>query len=354
MPGLVPGIHAFRLAASKSWMAGTSPAMTNGEVMRTLVRSATALAFAVLIALPAAAPAQTWPQRTVRIILPLPPGAGTDVSGRLYAERLAKRWGQPVVVENRQGADGIPAVTSFLAARDNHTFLLSFAGVITINPLIHEKLPYDPARDLVPIGTMVDNFLGVLATAKLDVASLADLIKAARAQPGKLNWAATPGLPHYILLALQKSAALDMVQVGYRDFAPAYQDLNQGRLHVIGTGVPTLVPHHRAGTARLLFVTNRERAPQAPEVPTATEAGHPELTFEGTVGLFGPRDMPAALRERISADLRAVAADAAFRARLAGIGVAARTSTPAEHAAVVEEQRRKIAAIHQPAAKPKP
>src|SRR5262249_11421879 len=189
--------------------------------------------------------AQAWPQRTVRFIIPLPPGSGTDLAARLLAERLTARWGQPVVVENRQGADGIPAVTAFLGARDNHTFLLSFAGVSTINHLLHERLPYDPATDLVPIVPVVDNFLGVSATALLQVNSVSELVRAARAQPGKLNWAATPGLPYYVLLALQKSAGIELVQVSYRDFAPAYQDLNQGRLHVAATGVPTLVPHGR-------------------------------------------------------------------------------------------------------------
>jgi tripartite-type tricarboxylate transporter receptor subunit TctC len=293
----------------------------------------------------------TWPQKTVRFIIPLPPGSGTDLAGRLVAERLTERWGQPVVVENRQGADGIPAVSSFLSARDNHTFLLSFAGVITFNALLHERLPYDPATDLVPIAPVIDNFLGVSATALLKVNSLAELVQAARKQPGKLNWAATPGLPYYVLLALQKSAGIDMVQVSYRDFAPAYHDLNQGRLHVAATGVPTLAPHHQAGTAKLLFVTNRDRSPQTPDVPTAAEAGYGELTFEGTVGLYGWRDMPASLKERIATDLNAITADPAFRARAIAVGTAPRGGTPAAFASAIEEQRGKIAAIHQASAK---
>jgi len=294
---------------------------------------------------------QNWPERTVRLIVPLPPGTGTDLAARMLAERLAERWGQAVVVENRQGADGIPAVTTFLAARDTHMLLLSFAGIITINPLLHERLPYDPAKDLVPIVPVADNFLGVSASAVLKLESLADLVKAAQAQPGKLNWAATPGLPYYILLALQKSARIDMVQVAYRDFGPAAQDLNQGRLHVAATGVPLLVPHHQAGTAKLLFVTNRERSPQAPEVPTAREAGYPDLTFEGTVGVYGWRDMPASIQERIATDVGVVAADPAFRARVAAAGTAARIGSSAEFAAAIEEQRAKIAAIHQASAK---
>src|SRR5262252_9919549 len=128
--------------------------------------------------------AQAWPQRPVRLIIPLPPGTGTDISGRLLAEQLSQRWGQPVVVENRQGGDGIPAVTAFLAARDTHTLLLSFAGIITINPLLHDQLPYAPAADLVPIAPVADNFLGVSASATLKVNTLAGLVSTAKAQPG--------------------------------------------------------------------------------------------------------------------------------------------------------------------------
>src|SRR6516225_8574644 len=123
-----------------------------------------------------------------------------------------------------------------------------------------------------------DNFIGVAAAANLKVNSAADLIHVARGQSGKLNWAATPGLPYYVVLALEQSAGIEMLQVGYRDFAPAPQDLATGRLHVAATGVPPLVPHHQAGTAKLLFVTNRERSPQVPEVPTAREAGYSDLS----------------------------------------------------------------------------
>jgi tripartite-type tricarboxylate transporter receptor subunit TctC len=303
--------------------------------------SALAVLFATTPAL-----AQNWPQRPVRVIIPLPPATGTDLAGRLLAERLSQRWGQPVVVENRQGGDGIPAVTTFLGARDTHTLLLSFAGIITINPLIHERLPYNPANDLVPIVPVADNFLGVSASATLKANTLADLVKLAKAQPGKLNWAATPGVPYYVLLALLKSAGIDMVQVAYRDFGPAAQDLNQGRLHVAATGVPLLVPHHDAGTAKLMFVTNRERSPQAPDVPTASEAGYPDLTFEGTVGIYGWRDMPQDIQRRIVSDVQAITADAGFRERVAKAGSAARTGTSAEFAAAIEDQRSKIAAIH--------
>jgi tripartite-type tricarboxylate transporter receptor subunit TctC len=200
---------------------------------------------------------------------------------------------------------------------------------------------------LVPIAPLVDNFLGLMASGTLKAETMADFVATARAQTGKLNWAATPGLPYYILLALQKAAGIQMVEVPYRDFAPAYQDLTTGRLHIIGTGLPTLVPHHRAGTAKLLLVNNRERAPQALDVPTAAEAGYPELTFDSVVGFFGWRDIGAAIKARIATDVTALVAEPAFRARLVSIGTIPRTGSAAEYAAMIEEQRAKIAAIHQ-------
>jgi tripartite-type tricarboxylate transporter receptor subunit TctC len=316
--------------------------------MCTTQRLARALAVIILGALAlSAAPssAEPWPQRTVRFIVPLPPGTSTDLVARLFADRLSERWRQPVAVENRQGADGIPAVTGFVSARDNHSLLFSFAGIITINPLTYDKLPYDPVRDLVPVAWVADNFIGIAVPETLKVNSLDDFVKLARSQPGKLNWAASPGVPHYVFAALQKSAGIEMMQVSYRDFRPALQDLGEGRIQAVATGVALLVPQMQAGKVKLLMVNNRQRSPQAPEVPTATEAGYPELTFEGAVGLYGWRDMPSGLKERIAADVRAVATDPTTAARVASMGSALRVGTSTEFAAVIEEQRAKIAAI---------
>jgi tripartite-type tricarboxylate transporter receptor subunit TctC len=126
--------------------------------------------------------AQSWPQRTVKLIVPLSPGTATDVTARLYADRLSQRWGKPVVVENRPGADALVAVSAFLAARDEHTLLFSFGGPVTINPLLIEKLPYDAARDLVPIVAASDSFIAVAVANNLNLASLDDLARRARAR----------------------------------------------------------------------------------------------------------------------------------------------------------------------------
>lgn len=288
--------------------------------------------------------ADVWPQRTVRLIVPLGAGSATDVTARLYGDRLSARWGKPVVIENRPGPDALVAVSTFLAASDQHTLLFSFGGPVTINPVIHAKLPYDPQRDLVPIISASDSFLAVAVTASLNINSLDDLVKRAKAEPGKLNWAATAGLPQFAFAGFQKSAGLDMIQVAYRDFTPALQDVAEGRISAVTTGLVPLLPLARAGKVRILAVTNHKRAPAAPEIPTAKEAGFPELGVDGFQGFFGWRDMPAALRDQIAADVRAVV-DPTLEQRLNSIGQAVRVGTTADFVSMIEEQRTKISAI---------
>jgi tripartite-type tricarboxylate transporter receptor subunit TctC len=314
--------------------------------MPKIERAALTLALISVLASPAApANAQSWPQRAVRVIVPLPPGIPTDLVCRLFADRLAERWRQPVVVENRQGSDGIHAVGSFVSARDDHTLLCSFPGIVTINPLIYDKLPYDASRDVVPVASLCDNFIGIAVPTTLKVNSLADFVRLARSQPGRLNWAASPGNPLYGFAALLNSAGIDMVQVPYRDFRPALQDAGEGRIQAVATGVGALLPLVQSGKAKLLMVHNPQRSPQAPDVPTATELGYPELTLAGLTGFYGWRDMPARTKEGIAADVRAVAGDSAVVERVTSIGSVIRVGTTAEFAAVIEEQRARIAAI---------
>lgn len=290
--------------------------------------------------------AEAWPERPVKIILPLSAGVATDLAARLFAEKLAVRWRRPVVVENRPGADGIPAVTGFVGAGDDHALLFSFAAPISINPFIHEKLPYDPGRDLVPIAVAIDNFFTIAVSTSSGVHSLPSFIEAARAHPENFNWAATPGLPQYIFLAFQKRNGLTLTQVPYRDFGPALQDFAENRIQVVVTTPAPLLAAVQSGKARLLMVTNRQRSPIAPEVPTAEEAGFPELTFEGVVGFFGGRDLPVARRDRIAGDIAAVASDnPEIGSKLQAMGIAVRVSTPAQFSAAIEEQRIKVREI---------
>jgi tripartite-type tricarboxylate transporter receptor subunit TctC len=289
--------------------------------------------------------AQTWPQRTVRVIVPLPPGNSLDVSGRLFAEQLSSRWKQPVVVENIAGADGVLAAKEFVSRHDDHTLLDAFAGLITINPLLYEKLPYDPKRDLVPVAMTTDNFIAIATSEKLNVGSLADLLKFARSRQVKLNWAATAGLPYFAFAGFLKGIDVEMTYVPYRDFNPALSDVGEGRIEFVATGLTQLIPHAQAGRIRVLALLNPTRAAIAPQVPTATEAGYPALTFEAVAGFFGWREMPSELRNRIAADVRLVTENQTVRDRLPPMGIVAKSGSADEFAAAIEAQGRKVAAI---------
>jgi tripartite-type tricarboxylate transporter receptor subunit TctC len=299
----------------------------------------------LLLALPAHA--QSWPQKTVKLILPLGAGSATDVTARLFAERLSARWSKPVIVENRAGPDGLNAVMAFVSTHDEHTLLFSIGGPVTVNPVSHARLDYDPDGDLVPIASAADSFLAVAVNPSLGVNSIDELIARAKAEPGKLSWAGTAGQPQFMFAGFAKSAGLDMVQVSYRDFSPALRDVTENRIQVVSTGLLPLLPFWRDGKIKLLVLMNRERSPAAPELATAREIGHPELAADGFQGFFGWRGMPDALRERIAADVREVGADPVLRDKLAVLGQAVRTGTPAEFSAMIAEQRAKIAAIAQ-------
>src|SRR5215218_6942334 len=289
--------------------------------------------------------AQTWPQRPVRLLVPFGAGSATDITARLFADRLAQRWAQPVVIENRPGGDSNIAVGAFASARDDHTILYSAPNPITVNPILYERLPYDPAQDLVPISFGSEIFIVISAPESLKLNSLSDLIALARAQPGKLNWVATPGVVYFMFAGFVRNAGLEMAQVPYRDFTQAVNDLAEGRIQATVTSLATVRPQVETGKVKLLAVTNEQRIPARPEIQTVTEAGYADLTFGAFGGFFGWRGMSNQLREQIAADIRAVGTDATIAERLGAVGIKPRTSTPAEFAAAIEEERLKVAAI---------
>jgi tripartite-type tricarboxylate transporter receptor subunit TctC len=291
-----------------------------------------------------AAPESAWPQRTVRLILPLGPGSGSDIGARLFAERLSARWGQPVVIENRPGGDGFVAITAFLSAHDDHTLLFAPTSTFTAHAILHSKLPYDP-RDLVPIARVTNTLISISVPAALRVGSLDALVALGRAQPGKLNRASITGALDLVLSGFLKGADLDVAKVPYRDPVQAVTDLAEDRIQIYTSALAIMQSQLQAGTVKALAMTNQARAPTAPDIPTAAQAGYPALTFDGLVGLFGPPSMAAALRERIAVDIRAVAVDPGIEARLFQTGQTLNPGTPAEFAAAIEQQTSKLDAI---------
>lgn len=283
-----------------------------------------------------------WPTRPVKLIVPFGPGSGADVVARLLAPRLAERWRQPVVVDNRPGADGIVGVQTFAAATDHHTLLLTPAGQVTLSPLLHERLPFDPVADLVPIAAVVNPSIGIATTSSDGAASLADLISRARQEPDHLMWAAVPGLPEVIFKAFVAIEKLQMKQVRYRDMSVALQDFGAGRIQVLVGSVPTLSPLLQSGSTRLIAVTTSARIAAAPEVPTTTEAGYPVLSVDGKWGFYGWRDIPEALRERISQDVRLALDDPGLIAKLSNMGLTVAPGTAEEFTRAIDHHRDQV------------
>jgi tripartite-type tricarboxylate transporter receptor subunit TctC len=308
--------------------------------------SAIRLALALAALAPGAALAfGDWPSRAVKIVVPFPAGSANDAAARMYADGLSRRWARPVIVENKPGADAIIGGGAFANARDDHTLLYGTASMITVNPLLQAALPYDPILDMVPIAPGASSVLVIAVTNELPAQSLKDLVELARSRPGKLTWGAGPSLPYFAFAATLKRHRLGMVHLPYRDAATAQADLSEGRLHVLSNSLQALAGPVDAGKARILAVTSPQREPMLPDVPTVAEAGFPEMEIEGLSGLFGWRDIPPELRDRIAADMRAVARDPVLQMRFEASGQRVLDGTPAEFAAAIGRQRIRIQQI---------
>jgi tripartite-type tricarboxylate transporter receptor subunit TctC len=308
-----------------------------------VIVAAAAMAALAALTLPTNTQAQSWPQRPVRFIVGLGPGSAQDIAARLFGDQLSKRWGQPVVIENKPGADGIVAINAFVGAHDVHTLLFAASGTFTAHPTQYAKLPYDPS-DLVPLARVSSTIIAVSVPTALNVNSLDELVALARREPGKLNLAPTPGTTEITFDNFMKAANITMTKIPYSDVTKALADLSENRVQVMVSGIAIVKAQIETGKVKLLAITNLKRAAAVPDLPTATEAGYPALALDGLIGLFGPKSLPPGTAERIAADVQAVAADPAMGPRLAATGQQLDPGGTAEFAAAVEAQRQSIAA----------
>ena len=284
-----------------------------------------------------------WPTRPVRFILTLGAGSGSDIGARLLADRLSQRWGQPVVVENRPGGDGLVAINAFVTAHDDHVLLFAPSSSFTAHPFLHDNLPYQPS-DLVPITRVSNTIITISVPSSLNVGSLKEIAATARAEPSKLNWAGVTGALDFIFAGWLKQEGLNINKVPYRNPVDAANDLAEGRVQVYEAALAIVRPQLESGKIKLLAVTNSVRAPTEPNLPTVAEAGYPALTIDGLVGLFGPTGMPLELRQHITADIRAVV-DPTIEDRLTTTGQLTNIGGPEEFGKSVDEQRAKVAAF---------
>lgn len=293
---------------------------------------------------PPSTAAEAWPNRPVRFIVTLGPGSGVDIGARLFADKLAAKWGQPVIVENRPGGDGILAITSFLGAHDDHTLLVSPVSSFTAHPYFHDKLPYDQ-NDLIPIARISKTVVAVSVPTSLHVNSLKELEAMARAKPGQLNWTTATGFTDFVFAGFLHTVGLKMAKVPYKNPAGAVTDLAAGVIQVYMPAYAIVRPQVEAGKVKLLAVTNHERAPAIPDIPTAVEAGYPSLEFDGLVGLFGPPGIADSVRTKIADDIRAAATDPEIVKKLTLTGQIVSPGNAAEFAASIAQQREQVAAV---------
>jgi tripartite-type tricarboxylate transporter receptor subunit TctC len=308
--------------------------------MRTLVLLLTAV-FAI------AASAQEWPAKTVRIIVPFPPGGSADLLPRAVSEKLAERWGQPVIVENRPGAAGnIGADVVYRAEPDGYTLLSAPPPPLVINRFLYRSLPYDSSQ-FVPI-TVIGAIPNVLLVhPKVKAASVQEFIALAKANPGKLNYASQgTGTTSHLTAELFKSMAggLDVTHVPYKGTAPALADLLGGQVDMMCDNLGVSLPHVRAGKLKALAVASAKRFPGLPDVPALSET-LPGFEAVAWFGIVAPPKTPAAIADKVAAGVREALKLPDVQRRLADLSAEPMGLTPAETAAYMKRETERWAAV---------
>ena len=287
-------------------------------------------------------PAQTFPSGRVTMVVPFPAGAATDLGARLYSEQLSAMWGQPVVVDNKGGGNGIPAAESVARARpDGLTIFATSAMTQAVNPALYEKLSYDPIGDFEAVTRMGTSPFVLLVDAKSPINSAAELTAALKAHPAKNNFGAG-ALPARVASELYKmEAGVEAVYVGYKSNPQAIPDLQSGLLSFMMIDTVNAALAIQRGALKGLFVTDTERYAQLPDLPTAAEAGLPGVTLTTWTGYYVPKGTPREIVNKINADLRKIAAMPEVRARLDASGWTPKLMSPEEFAAfTVSEKER--------------
>jgi tripartite-type tricarboxylate transporter receptor subunit TctC len=303
---------------------------------------AAAVAFTTLVP----AQAQTWPGKAVRIVVPFPPGGTTDIVARSLGVELQRMWQHPVVIENRPGAGGnIGADLVAKAAPDGYTLLMGTVGTHAINKALFEqngaKMPFDPAKDFVPI-TLAAGVPNVMViNPKLPVNTVAEFIAYAKARPGQLNMASSGnGTSIHLSGELFKTVTgVYMVHFPYRGSAPAVTDLIAGNMNVMFDNLPSALPHIKSGRLKALAVTSRTRSPALPDVPTIEEAaGLKGFDASSWFGLFAPAGTPRAIVDKIQGDVAKALAQPAVRERFIAQGADPGGNTPDQFAAFIRAE----------------
>jgi len=291
---------------------------------------------------------QAFPDKPVRFIIGFTPGGPSDILARAVGQKLAERWGQQVVIENRPGAGGnLAAEAVAKSAPDGHTWLLGNNSILATNQSLYRKLPYDPVRDFAPVALVAVQPNILVVHPDVPAKSVSDLIGLLKKNPGKLNYASSgAGAAAHLAGELFKTmAGVDMVHVPYKGAQPALTDLIAGQVQLMFATSASVIPYMKAGRLRALAVTTAQRSPSVPELPTISEAGLPG--FEATTwhGVVVPSAVPAPLVQRLNQELNSILSEKDLRERLAGLGAEVLTGTPREFADYIAREIPKWAKV---------
>lgn len=301
---------------------------------------------AILLAGPAAAWAQNYPNRPIRMVVPLSPGGSADILARLISRDLSPRLGKPVVVENRVGGGGHIG-SDFVAKSPPDGYTLLTAGIPqAIGMSLYEKLPYDMAKDLAPViqGATFPSIIAVHPS--LPVKSIKELVALAKARPGELNYGANTGSPNHLGIELLNVAKnIKMTHIPYKGAGPVVSDLVAGHIQLASLGFPPALPMVQASRLRAIAVTGIRRSPQLPDVPTVAESGVPGYNVTSWYGVFAPAGTPADIIQRLNLEIAAALKSPEVTRRLVGLGADVAPTSPEEFGRIVREEIAKWAKV---------
>ena len=292
----------------------------------------------------AADPAAGFPNRPIRIVLPTTPGSGVDITVRAIAQKLSEAWGQPLIVDNRPGANGIIGMEAVAKANaDGYTWLQAFTSVLTINPFVYKSLPYDPIRDYAPITQTVTNTMALVVNPTVPAKSPKDLVALARAKPGEISYASAGvgNLTHLTGELLRSEAGIKLLHVPYKGESNAFTALIGGETAFMFSVALGVVPHVKAGRLRMLATGGEKRAAAFPDMPTMVESGFPRVISTGWGGLLAPAGAPPAVLRKIQQETARQLNAPDLKDRLTALGTEPVGSTPAEFAAFIKSEAAK-------------
>ena len=293
---------------------------------------------ALALAIGPGALAQQFPTKPIRLIISSPPGGGVDVVARALAQKLGENMGQQVIVDNRPGGNTI--ISAELAAHapaDGYTLFMPLDTTMTQNPALYAKLPYDPVKDFAPISQTVGGSLIFVTHPKAPFKTLPEMVAYARANPGKLNIAASTAATQIFTLMLKNAAGIEVAYVPYKGTAPMFQALLGGEIDVVADGAPFYVPHIRSGKLVGLATSAPKRHFQLPDVPTVREAGYPQLETSNWFGVFAPAGTPQPVIEKLNAEIVKALVSADLKEKIINSGNTPSPGTPAELGALLKD-----------------